>query len=1000
MPILIVIAAALTFGLVYTLDSLVHANGVVSKAPPRSRQHPNPGVQVAGYSPTQGAADPESLHPSYAERIRRLIRNPYAALPSWHSAAGGGTSSTSYPSPTKTIRHGFAWSRDRKFVAVDRYFVAGENGVVRVAVLGDGTLPIRFQNPNIVRAKFTCSMGQDHGRTATVITMRGHMHPAKHYRRDKKYPFSTNGDNFKSVLIYCDLPSVNPSLSNHPPLTLASKKTGFSITIDSPFVRATGGAGFAGAAVVPGTLGTHPFTPALTAPRPRAGDYKIVHCVCPMYGVRGTRWLIEYLEYHRAAGITHVHLYSFDPLTNPALASVLKRYQNLGFVTPHDWTEHSSRGFTRRSTYEHAKWSAQTDCLLRSRGAADFVVVTDIDEVLLGRTPPGADAAAEPGGLASAALECHRAHLRSAKTKLGCSFNSHTVTSVFTQLTPAERLAERRRKGLLLERYSWEEARPLCPYNCHCQDAKKECRKFHYGRQKYMVYVGDVSVPPTLLWTHAIWRDYGRGTTRRMADLGMEILDDDLLHVRHYQGHWYINDGKINQVEEKASPLPNRLLAPVRDALSGSEALRRLYEGSATGGLDWITPVDRPKKYHHNPAELFGDGAVAEGGGRASKAGDTSSGGGTGAAAWGAGSPLAEFPRYVCSPSEAAAQEARVKKRFQEWWSHSACPDAAWMDSFPALMRSGETTLNRDAPLIVLDVGCNKGYTSADFMDLVSPVDGFNPDSLVRAIRAVAREAGTKFKRDCGVCGDCLRPKNKQRSKRERVQVHCFEPSPATYQMLTKVRDKLAFNQPKPGGAEWKLHNVGLHEKEGVLAWHPACRDRVGDELCSIVSEDAPDAIKVGVTTIDAFAERELPKESLIHMLKVDAEGLDPAVLRGAIETLRKRRAVMVMFEFNPGLRDKKPPYGMWGTAPGLTKLLDVTKWLDTLSYDCYLDSRVNSGPTKGAPALYRITGKCLRSDPRIVGWSNVICASRAFATVSRELMRLAPMVGSASSAA
>jgi hypothetical protein len=37
-------------------------------------------------------------------------------------------------------------------------------------------------------------------------------------------------------------------------------------------------------------------------------------------------------------------------------------------------------------------------------------------------------------------------------------------------------------------------------------------------------------------------------------------------------------------------------------------------------------------------------------------------------------------------------------------------------------------------------------------------------------------------------------------------------------------------------------------------------------------------------------------------MLKVDAEGLDPAILTGSTKLLTQNRAMMVMFEFNPGL--------------------------------------------------------------------------------------------------
>uniref|UniRef100_A0A6T9YFZ7 Methyltransferase FkbM domain-containing protein n=1 Tax=Bigelowiella natans TaxID=227086 RepID=A0A6T9YFZ7_BIGNA len=278
---------------------------------------------------------------------------------------------------------------------------------------------------------------------------------------------------------------------------------------------------------------------------------------------------------------------------------------------------------------------------------------------------------------------------------------------------------------------------------------------------------------------------------------------------------------------------------------------------------------------------------------------------------------------------------------------------------------------------------------------MVCPAGGANAKTLHNAINAVARDHKTKYKRACGACGDCTRELNKNTHVKNPIDVHCFEPSPATYQMLLDVKEKLDIGAKSDERAKWFIHNKGLHNASGILAWHRACQDSVGDELCTIVPESTPDAIKVEVTTVDEFAKASLAAGQTIHMLKVDAEGLDPAVLRGATETLREHRAVYVMFEFNPGLRDKKPPYGMWGVAKGLTKLLEVTDWLDKLSYDCYLDSRVDDGKKKvDAPALYRINGGCVRRDPKILGWSNVVCASRAFPEAAQALFDLSKLVG------
>ena len=314
---------------------------------------------------------------------------------------------------------------------------------------------------------------------------------------------------------------------------------------------------------------------------------------------------------------------------------------------------------------------------------------------------------------------------------------------------------------------------------------------------------------------------------------------------------------------------------------------------------------------------------------------------------------------------------------------------------------------NNDEPYLILDIGCNKGYTSADFFDALSPGTNMNPHTLVDAIRAVAKDMNTKFDKDGGVCNDSKKQLNEDRTTKRRVQIHCFEPSPATYNMLKSVRSKLMMskgsNHGDGDGVEWHIHNLGLHDHDGDMSWHSACANTVGDELCTIVPDETEGAIRVPVVTVDKFLdefERDDGTLPLVHMLKIDAEGLDPAVLEGSTKLLTQSKAVMVMFEFNPGLSEKEDPHGMWGTGGNPPKkLLEVTTWLDELGYDCYLDTRLvdererQKGVPDDAPALYRITGGCLVDEPKVRGWANVVCASRKFGYVASMLRNLATMV-------
>jgi len=81
----------------------------------------------------------------------------------------------------------------------------------------------------------------------------------------------------------------------------------------------------------------------------------------------------------------------------------------------------------------------------------------------------------------------------------------------------------------------------------------------------------------------------------------MEVLPDNVIQVRHYQGHWYKNNNLLETMEEKLAPLPKTTLNLVRQMKT--KGIKQLYlqakDATKTAGLEWITPVERPIKYHH-----------------------------------------------------------------------------------------------------------------------------------------------------------------------------------------------------------------------------------------------------------------------------------------------------------------------------------------------------------------------------------------------------------------
>eukprot|EP00986_Skeletonema_menzelii_P013967 scaffold8679_cov154-Skeletonema_menzelii.AAC.10 len=341
------------------------------------------------------------------------------------------------PALMSDVEHAFVRSDDGNFIAIDRYLVQyKENSNKRkatqvIGVIGDGLIPLTIEKnekgEEYIRADFTCSYGNQNSLATVILMNGGKSYHETYYKNGQQYktPFSTNGNRFRTLLILCEELRYDKSLSRHPPLILSSDDGKFHLRIGSSFAR--------------------PVAQSRKRPDPgeqplRVKDRKVVHCLNPMYGIKDPKWLIEYLEYHIAIGVDHFHIYNVD-MHSPEVQKVLEIYRKWNLITRHDWSGKASGQYTTRITYEHAKWAAQTDCALRSRGVYDYALFSDIDEVAMGRGDEG---------LAPALEMCEQAHTD--RGVIGCSFNSNTVSSVFTKLTDDEEM--KMKDKLLLERYS------------------------------------------------------------------------------------------------------------------------------------------------------------------------------------------------------------------------------------------------------------------------------------------------------------------------------------------------------------------------------------------------------------------------------------------------------------------------------------------------------------------------------------------------------------------
>lgn len=88
----------------------------------------------------------------------------------------------------------------------------------------------------------------------------------------------------------------------------------------------------------------------------------------------------------------------------------------------------------------------------------------------------------------------------------------------------------------------------------------------------------------------------------------MEVLPDDAMQVRHYQGHWYKNKDLLNTMDEKEAPLSKRAMNDVLSGIANStdkqrrRTKRTIYDqakaAATSNGVEWIQTVERDAKYH------------------------------------------------------------------------------------------------------------------------------------------------------------------------------------------------------------------------------------------------------------------------------------------------------------------------------------------------------------------------------------------------------------------
>ncbi|KAL6772152.1 hypothetical protein ACKKBG_A29120 [Auxenochlorella protothecoides x Auxenochlorella symbiontica] len=266
---------------------------------------------------------------------------------------------------------------------------------------------------------------------------------------------------------------------------------------------------------------------------------------------------------------------------------------------------------------------------------------------------------------------------------------------------------------------------------------------------------------------------------------------------------------------------------------------------------------------------------------------------------------------------------------------YTACPGSGWLERFHELAPS--------APLMVVDIGCNKGYSSAHVFSLWAPELGFAPNTL----RTKRPEV------PCGTCADCNEQvKSTVKKHSAPLTLFCVEPSMRNFAHLILTRDAF-FPPTSPPDLQWYIVNAAVSNVTGVSHFPRGCVD----ELCSLQGNSdgtrPRDFDYVPLTTLDALVkDYAIPA---IDILKIDTEGFDATVILGSMEVLARGRVSLLTFEYHE--------VGVWREYA----LRDVVEKLDGLDYVCYFDSK---------QTLSRMTS-CWDPAYEYYNWSNVVCVKR-----------------------
>jgi len=303
------------------------------------------------------------------------------------------------------------------------------------------------------------------------------------------------------------------------------------------------------------------------------------------------------------------------------------------------------------------------------------------------------------------------------------------------------------------------------------------------------------------------------------------------------------------------------------------------------------------------------------------------------------------------------------------------CPKTPWIDQhywerYNQHYESSPGSLanNKKSSFLGITIGCNKGFDAINTFRMGTFDESINKSDWKRAMtdngtiplhHSVCNQDAVEdiFQIPQPDSSAAARTSNQKESPQG--EMHCVEPMPATYKMLSKSAENLGYAQKG-----FKVTHAAVSIESGEMLF--SAKGKVGVENQGLATchlgkkkslSNSTDCVTVPVYSLKEFVQKNVKadKSDPINMLSIDVEGFDGDVLLGATEEVLKR-VEYLEFEYN------------WMGSWEKQHLYDIVEMLDaSADMTCYW---------AGVDRLWRIT-ECWMSYFDIHTWSNVACVNR-----------------------